>query len=183
MSGDHPRWLVGCSTCEELWLTAATRDTTTCPRCRSTYRTQTLRKFAEDTDRDVLIEKRTQILASRSGPRAREQYRTTVDDALATHDSLDDAARSSLIDEEVVLRHLGADDTADLLYNTRESTTAPDSAAEDPDSGHANPTLDPLGVALPVAGDPGISRIPPERDGQTDLSTTVVYRGLQPQLR
>ncbi|MDL0145891.1 DUF5817 domain-containing protein [Halobacterium salinarum] len=183
MSGDHPRWLVGCSTCEELWLTAPTRDTTTCPRCRSTYRTQTLRKFAEDTDRDMLIEKRTQILASRSGPRAREQYRATVDDALATHDSLDDAARSSLIDEEVVLRHLGADDAADLLYNTRESTTAPDSAAEDPDSGHANPTFDPLGVALPVAGDPGISRIPPERDGQTDLSTTVVYRGLQPQLR
>jgi len=164
MSGHHTRWLVGCSTCEELWLTAPTRDTTTCPRCSSTYRTQTLRKFAEDTDREALIKKRTQILASRSGPRAREQYRATVEAALATHDSLDDAARSSLIDEEAVLRHIGADNLADRLYPNDEATTASGSATEERDSGHANPTLDPLGVALPVAGDPGISRLPPERD-------------------
>jgi hypothetical protein len=186
MSGHHTIWLVGCTTCDELWLAAAGRDTTDCPRCRTTYRTRTLRKFAEDTDRNALIEKRTQILSSRSDSRAREQYRATVDDALADYDSLEDAARSSLIDEEAILRHIGADEAADLLYTNEESTTPtpPSSSdAEEPDSEHANPTLDPLGTPLPVAATPGISRIPPEQDGQTDLSTTVVHRGLQPQMR
>ncbi|MCD2201375.1 replication protein [Halobacterium sp. KA-4] len=186
MSGHHTIWLVGCSTCDELWLTPVGRDTTDCPRCGTTYRTRTLRKFAEDTDRDALIEKRTQILSSRSDPRAREQYRATVDDALADYDSLEDAARSSLIDEEAILRHIGADDAADLLYTNEESTTPTPSSrsdAEEPDSEHANPTFDPLGTPLPVAATPGISRIPPDQDGQTDLSTTVVHRGLQPQMR
>ncbi|MDL0135243.1 DUF5817 domain-containing protein, partial [Halobacterium salinarum] len=112
-----------CSTCDELWLTAAGRKTTDCPRCRTTYRTRTLRKFAEDTDRDALIEKRTQILSSRSDPRARDQYRATVDDALTDYDSLEDAAQSSLIDEAAVLRHIGADNAADHLYTNDESTT------------------------------------------------------------
>ncbi|MDL0132136.1 replication protein, partial [Halobacterium salinarum] len=186
MSGHHTIWLVGCSTCDELWLTAAGRKTTDCPRCRTTYRTRTLRKFAEDTDRDALIEKRTQILSSRSDPRARDQYRATVDDALTDYDSLEDAAQSSLIDEAAVLRHIGADDAADLLYTNEESTTpTPPSRLdmEEPGSEHANPTFDPLGTPLPVAANPGISRILPEQDGQTDLSTTVVYRGLQPQMR
>ncbi|MDL0141011.1 replication protein, partial [Halobacterium salinarum] len=148
------------------------------------YRTRTLRKFAEDTDRDALIEKRTQILSSRSDPRARDQYRATVDDALTDYDSLEDAAQSSLIDEAAVLRHIGADNAADHLYTNDESTTSSSSSSgmEEPESEHTN-SFDPLGIPLPVAADSGISRIPPEQDGQTDLSTTVVYRGLQPQMR
>ncbi|AAC82879.1 replication protein (plasmid) [Halobacterium salinarum NRC-1] len=184
MSGHHTIWLVGCSHCSELWFTAAGRKTTDCPRCRTTYRTRTLRKFAEDTDRDALVEKRTQILASRSDPRARDQYRATVDDALTDYDSLEDAAQSSLIDEAAVRRHIGADDAADLRSANDESTTSSSSSSgmEEPESEHTN-SFDPLGIPLPVAADSGISRIPPEQDGQTDLSTTVVYRGLQPQMR
>jgi len=186
MSGHHRIWLVGCSTCDELWLAAAGRKTTRCPRCETTYQTSTLRKFAEDTDRQALIEQRTRILASRSDQRIREQYRATVETALEDHDSLEDAARAGLFDEETVLRHIGADDIADQLYSTDDSSTSTNQsseAAEEPDSSAATPTLDPLGTPLPVAADPGISRIPPERDGQLDLSTTVVHRGLQPQMR
>lgn len=180
---DHLAWLVGCSNCDELWLAEAGRKTTDCPRCGTTYETRTLRKFAEDTDHDALIEQRTRILASRSDARAREQYRATVDDTLQHHDSLEDAARSTLIDEESVLRHIGADDVADRLYNHEESTTSTQSTTEKTDSPSATPTLDPLGTPLPVAANAGISRIPPDRDGQLDLSTTLTYRGLQPQMR
>jgi len=185
MTGHHKIWLVGCTNCSELWLADATHETTDCPRCGTTYRTRTLRKFAEDTDRSALIDKRTQILASRSDPRARDQYQTTVETALEDHDSLEDAAWADVFEEETVLRHIGADDVADKLYSSDDSAPSTNSepAANATDSEHATPTLDPLGTPLPVAADPGISRIPPDRDGQLDLSTTVVHRGLQPQMR
>ncbi|MDL0120311.1 hypothetical protein PNQ29_11335, partial [Halobacterium salinarum] len=62
------------------------------------------------------------------------------------------------------------------------TSSSSSSGMEEPESEHTN-SFDPLGIPLPVAADSGISRIPPEQDGQTDLSTTVVYRGLQPQMR
>ncbi|MGQ4556812.1 DUF5817 family protein [Halobellus sp. GM3] len=61
--------VVGCSDCEHLWLVRNLRaaETATCPRCGRTHRTKTLRRLAEDEDREAARQARSALLAKRGG--------------------------------------------------------------------------------------------------------------------
>jgi len=61
--------VVGCTDCENLWLLKDPRaaETATCPRCGRTYQTKTLRRFAEEDDREAARQARAALLAKQGG--------------------------------------------------------------------------------------------------------------------
>ncbi len=59
--------VVGCSSCQSLWIVEGRPETTSCPRCRSRHRFKRLKKFVQTEDREEAREVRSAMLAARQG--------------------------------------------------------------------------------------------------------------------
>ncbi|PSQ43641.1 replication protein H [Halobacteriales archaeon SW_5_68_122] len=58
--------VVGCSECRHLWIVEGRPETTQCPRCRSHYRFESLKAFAETDTSDAAARVRSSMLADRT---------------------------------------------------------------------------------------------------------------------
>ena len=58
--------VVGCSECQHLWIVEGRPETTQCPRCRSHYRFESLKAFAETDTSDAAARVRGSMLADRA---------------------------------------------------------------------------------------------------------------------
>lgn len=88
--------VVGCSTCESLWIVEGRPETTSCPRCRTRHQFDRLKQFVATEDKDEAREVRAAMLASRQ-------------DQAAAYESLD-----SVAEMESVLAEAGIEDEAFL---------------------------------------------------------------------
>lgn len=59
--------VVGCSTCQSLWIVEGEPETTNCPRCRTRHTFKRLKKFVRTEDKDEAREVRAAMLASKQG--------------------------------------------------------------------------------------------------------------------
>lgn len=59
--------VVGCSTCQSLWIIEGRPETTSCPRCRTRHDFTRLKKFVTTEDKDEAREVRAAMLASKQG--------------------------------------------------------------------------------------------------------------------
>lgn len=58
--------VVGCRNCQSLWTVEGRPETTQCPRCRSRYRFEKLRGFAETESSEAAARVRSSMLAERA---------------------------------------------------------------------------------------------------------------------
>lgn len=58
--------VVGCRNCQSLWTVEGRPETTQCPRCRTRYRFEKLRSFAETETSDAAARIRSSMLAKRA---------------------------------------------------------------------------------------------------------------------
>jgi hypothetical protein len=58
--------VVGCSNCRALWVVEDRPETTQCPRCRTSYRFERLKAFAETDSADAAVRARSELLAERA---------------------------------------------------------------------------------------------------------------------
>lgn len=59
--------VVGCSSCQSLWIVEGRPETTSCPRCGTRHRFGRLKKFVTTEDKDEAREVRAAMLASKQG--------------------------------------------------------------------------------------------------------------------
>lgn len=59
--------VVGCSTCQSLWIVEGEPETTSCPRCRTRHTFKRLKKFVATEDKEEAREVRAAMLASKQG--------------------------------------------------------------------------------------------------------------------
>ncbi len=58
--------VVGCGDCGSIWIVEDTPDTTTCPRCGTRHRFESLRKLARTEEQAAARRARSRILAERA---------------------------------------------------------------------------------------------------------------------
>lgn len=58
--------VVGCGDCGSIWIVEGTPDTTTCPRCRTRHRFESLRTLARTEEQAAARRARSAILAERA---------------------------------------------------------------------------------------------------------------------
>lgn len=110
--------VVGCSSCDALWIVEGRPETTSCPRCRSRHQFDRLKRFVTTEDKDEAREVRAAMLADRQ-------------DQSDAYESLD-----SVGDMESVLDEVGIEDGEFLAAKGVD----PDAAAAAGDEATASAT-------------------------------------------
>lgn len=116
--------VVGCGACDALWLVADPGDaeTTTCPGCNRTHRTDRLRRLFESEDRAAASEARATMLARRGDAEG-------AFEAVPSGADLERAAEAAGVDDREYLARRGVDpEAAAAAGETARSEGATDRA-------------------------------------------------------